>query len=344
VSEQAAQPGADAGVRGSTDDPTHDGTREDTRERLSRVETMRVLEHYDTGEVRGVREFLAGSSLSPKAVVECARGKLLLKRRAQGLDRASMVAFAHEVVLALLARGVCVPPIIGTRGENNSMCQIAERTYELFVFIDGTPYARTPEQARSSGALLAEMHNEMNTIETSFAPVVEPGVVDLARAQRVSLADDAQPDTARILGFAHESHELNARPRGIVHGDWHPGNMIYDEDEIIAACDFDNTRIGSRDRELAQALVYFSSRRAEEPDRLAPDPALLGAFWEGYTALVASRPSTRLVAALMPAVVLDEALAIVSAGGADPALATLALDKARSLDEHAARIQRTLED
>jgi len=334
VSEQTAQP--DAGH----------AAREDTRERLSRVEIMRVLEHYDTGEVRGVREFLAGSSSSPKAVIECDRGKLLLKRRAPGLDRASMVAFAHEVVIDLLARGVCVPPLIGTGAEHNSMCQIADRTYELFVFIDGSAYARTAAQARSSGALLAEMHAAMDAIEPTFPPVMEPAALDLDRAARISLAQGAKSDTERIMGYAAESHDLNARPRGIVHGDWHPGNMIYDEGEIIAACDFDNTRVGSRDRELAQALVYFSARRAGDPDRLAPDTDLLSAFWTGYTAPTdqtgAQAPSARLAAALMPAVVLDEALAVVNAGGADPALARLALDKALHLDAHIGEVEAAL--
>ena len=315
---------------------------DDGREHLARVEVTGVLGHYDTGAVRSVREFIAGSSTAPKAVIECERGKLLLKRRGPGLEHATIVGFAHEVILGCLERGVCVPPLIGTARDNNSMCQVVDRTYELFAFIDGTPYARTPEQARSSGALLAEMHGAMDGIRTSFAPVREASVVDVERAARVSIGEGTRGETERILGYAHEAHALNGRDPALVHGDWHPGNMIYGGGEIIAACDFDNTRVGSRDRELAQALVYFSLRRGGDPEGHAPDPDLLGAFWGGYAGGTGIAPSARLAAAMMPAVVLDEAMAAVASGLSDPALARLAYDKALWLDAHARDIESSL--
>lgn len=325
----------------SEQDTQQVAARQPARERFERAEITRVLEHYGTGDVSSVRELIAGSSSAPKAVIECGRGKLLLKRRAPGLDHAPLVGFAHEIVLGCLARGVCVPPLIGTKAEHNSMCQIADRTYELFVFIDGTPYARTPEQARSTGAVLAELHAAASVAETTFEPSVESTVIDAARPGRMGLAGEERARVDRILGFALEAHDLNAPGPGVVHGDWHPGNMIYGDGELIAVCDFDNTRLGSRSRELAQSLVYFSMRAPSEHDD-ALNPDMLAAVWGGYTAAGGAIDDVRLLVALMPAVILDEALGATETGDADPKLFGLAMRKAAWLDEHRSELEGML--
>jgi aminoglycoside phosphotransferase (APT) family kinase protein len=323
----------------STPAPIDDG-----REHFARREITDVLGRYDTGTITSVREMIAGSSIAPKAVIECGRGKLLLKRRAPGLEHAPLVGFAHSVILGLLERSICVPPLIGTRGDNNSMCQIADKTYELFVFIEGTPYARTEAQAYSTGQLLAQMHGAMDTIETRFDAPREPKPVNPERVGGAGLSDRDAHDATRMLTYAIEAHHANARPPALVHGDWHPGNMIYDGDEIIGACDFDNTRIGSRDRELAQALVYFSMKRASETDR-PDDPMmdLLTSVWRGYRDTSGTTPNPRLCASMLPAVLIDEALADTGIDHESRAtLVRLALQKARVLDEKMGEIEGVL--
>ncbi len=317
---------------------------DDGREHFARREITDVLSRYETGTITSVREMIAGSSIAPKAVIESERGKLLLKRRAPGLEHAPLVGFAHSVILGLLARSICVPPIIGTKSDNNSMCQIADRTYELFVFIDGTPYARTVAQAYSSGQLLAQMHNAMDTIETEFETPREADPVSPNRADGAGLTDRDAQDTKRILSYALEAHQANARPQALVHGDWHPGNMIFEGDEIIGACDFDNTRLGSRDRELAQALVYFSMKRASDTDNPdAPLMDLLTSVWRGYRDTSNSPTNPRLCASMLPAVILDEALADTGIDHESrAALVRLALQKARVLDEKMGEIEGTL--
>lgn len=323
----------------STPAPTDDG-----REHFARREITDVLGRYDTGAITSVREMIAGSSVAPKAVIECARGKLLLKRRAPGLEHAPLVGFAHSVILGLLQRSICVPPLIGTTSDKNSMCQIADKTYELFVFIEGTPYARTEAQAYSSGQLLAQMHGAMDTIQTAFEAPRESQPVSPERVHGAGLSERDAHDASRMLSYALEAHQANARAQALVHGDWHPGNMIFEGDEIIGACDFDNTRIGSRDRELAQALVYFSMKRgndADQPD--APLMDMLVGVWRGYRDTSATAPNPRLCASMLPAVLVDEALADTGIDHESrAALVRLALQKARVLDERMGEIEGAL--
>ncbi len=313
------------------------------RASFARDEILAVLEHYPIGKVQSIREMIAGSSEAPKAVIECERGKLLLKRRAPGLEHASLVGFAHEVILGCLKLGVCVPPMIGMSAENNSMCQIGDKTYELFVFIEGTMFDQSVEHARQAGMLLGELHKAMDQIVTSFEATVETSVVNPNRVEGIELEASTSDRLKKILEYGLDAHRANARASAIVHGDWHPGNMIFDGPEIVAICDFDNCRLGSRDRELAQALVYLSMKRPSG-DQIPEDASMehVLAVWDGYAAEFGKAPNPRLIGSLLPAVLIDEALA-GTAGGRQGPLVDAAIKKACWLDDQTNEIVRALE-
>src|SRR5690606_20598943 len=114
---------------------------------------------------------------------ECARGRFVLKRRAPGRDNPFRVAMAHEAMLRLRAAGFCAPALIGTRGENHSLLQLDGRVYELFVFVEAEPFARTPQQARSMGRCLRRMHDLLAGFRPRFAdpPVAGPAAATVRR-------------------------------------------------------------------------------------------------------------------------------------------------------------------
>ena len=320
-----------------TDARSPTGTPEG-RERFSRRELDEVLGRYELGAVRAVREAPLGTPASPKAVVDCARGRLLLKRRARGVDAPELVAFAHEVLLGCQARGVCVPPLVGTRDDNNSMVQIDDRVYELFVYIEGTPDPRTPASAERAGALLAELHAAMDAMTTRWAAPVEAAVIDPARADRAAVDPEIRAGVRRVLGRA-AGHA--ATERALVHGDWHPGNLVFRGDEPVAACDFDNARSGSRAREVAQGLAQFSLRRGEPgatPDKWPAEADLdrLGAHWRGYRdARPDAAPDPGAVAGLLPGVLVEE---VLGAGTPDPRVVWMVLRKAQWIEDRADEI------
>ncbi len=303
---------------------------------LNHDEIRAVLSRYELGAVHRVEDLRAGSELSPKAIVECERGKMLLKRRARGLDVPSLVAFSHEVLIGCLRAGLCVPPLVGTTESNNSMVQFNDHIYELFVFIEGGAYSQSAQQAHQAGALLGEAHEVMGTLEYSFEASVEPTVVDPSRAARVSACegfDEGSIERAtKILAYGADLVRANAERAGLVHGDWHPGNMIYQGDEVVAVCDFDNTRIGSRQREIAQALVHFSLRPGAH---IEPETDLIRAFFRGYHQRHEGI-DPRVIASLMPAVLLDEAFASVppGQGSAHAAMLTALLARAVWMQDH----------
>lgn len=321
-----------------------------TRQQLSQREIEGVLQQYQTGAVRNIRELPAGSLYSPKVILETERGTLLLKRRARGLDMPALVAFGHEVMLGCQTHGLCVPPLIGTKEDNSSFVQFSDHVYELFVFIEGTAFEyANPNHAYAMGSLLVETHNAMDQVRTTFPSAAEPEAIDLTRLNALQSIEHLLPpklshDVPRILGYGHELAQANASTPALVHGDWHPGNMIFRGDELVAICDFDNTRVGSRLRELAQSMVHVSMVAPNQGQRGAdvpaePDAVRLMSFWNGYRESGGTVPP-RTAIGLMPGVMLDEALAAL---GSNPneqhgSMLTAIWRKAAWIDENLSRL------
>jgi Ser/Thr protein kinase RdoA (MazF antagonist) len=317
------------------------------RERFTQRELDEVLGHYELGEVRSVRELPLGTPTSPKAVIECARGTMLLKRRARGVDAPERVAFSHELMLACLRAGVCVPPLVGTRGQNNSMVQLDDRVYELFVFIKGQADPRTADSAAMAGSLLGEIHTAMDAVKNTPAGVrwpapAEAGTLDPDRADRHPAVDPEirAPVRAILDRAAERAARMGVKAHSLVHGDWHPGNLVFWGDVPVAVCDFDHARLGSRTRELAQGLTQFSLRRGQpgEPlERWSAEADLdrLAAHWRGYAAGQADGVDPAAAIGLMPGVLMDEALA---ASDPDPRMVWTVLRKAQWLEDRAAEI------
>ncbi len=46
--------------------------------------------------------------------------------------------------------------------------------------------------------------------------------------------------------------------RRIIHGDWHPGNMLFSRRKVTAVLDFDSVRIAPPMTDLANAMLQFS--------------------------------------------------------------------------------------
>lgn len=244
-----------------------------------------MLSHYDLGVIEHLRPFPRGSRRSPKLRIKSQHGEFLLKRRASGYEDPYRVAFAHDVQLHLQSRGYPVAGLIGTRGENNSMLQLNGRVYEMFNYLHGTRYDKTEKQAELSGAALGRLHHGLQ----GYAPPFEApmgafhGAMDMDA--KLSLIPGAifsvEPQVDRALVSAScdflkwayrdaagrvEAAGYRSWPRQILHGDWHPGNLIYREGKIVGVLDFDSTRLECRPAEVANAVLQFSLR-LDQPDQ-----------------------------------------------------------------------------
>ena len=263
-----------------------------------------VLSHYDIGVIEHLRNFPRGSRRSPKMRIKTGKGEYLLKRRAPGLDDPYRVAFAHELQLHLARRNFAVPGLLGTRGDNNSMLQFNGRVYELFNYIHGTRYERATAQANLAGAALGTMHRHMRDFMPQFDPPqgtfhavnvemkmlsVPPAILALEpHADSAAVKGGAEYLTRACKEAARRVDALGFRqwPRTILHGDWHPGNLLYRDGRIVAVFDFDSVLVEPHAAHVAKALLQFAMQtdKPEDPSTWPEgfDPQLMNAILRGY--------------------------------------------------------------
>ncbi|MHC4588479.1 MAG: phosphotransferase enzyme family protein, partial [Planctomycetota bacterium] len=259
------------------------------RQRFDPRELAIVLSHYDLGVIEQIRTYARGSARSPKVRIKTRHGMYLLKRRAPGRDDPHRVAFTHSIQLYLADRGYPVPRLIGTRETNNSMLQVGGRIYEVFTFKAGSRYDGSARATEHAGAALAMLHKLL----ADFKPAYEPprgsyhaaAGIDARLARIPDAVAAREPDADRAaLGRTcaslrdayHEAAEHVDRtgygqwPRTVIHGDWHPGNLLYHpqpDRSVAAVLDFDSARLEPLMADVANAALQFSMElpAADEP-------------------------------------------------------------------------------
>ena len=246
------------------------------REQFGTEELAVALSHFDLGVVKSLEEFARGSRRAPKLVVESERGKFLFKRRAKGKDDLAKVAFTHQIQLSLAAQNFPLPHLRGTRGENNSMLVLDSRIYEMFEYIEGGNYDGSLDATFNSGRILGLYHKLVQDFRSDYKPPTgsyhnAQAIHQAIRGTVRSLPLDARPPADELnplidylekvyVDCAQKINELGLPkwPQQIVHGDWHPGNMLFRDRHVVAVIDYDAARLQQRIIDLANGALQFS--------------------------------------------------------------------------------------
>ena len=270
------------------------------RESFAADELAIVLSHFDIGIIDSIVEFPRGSRKAPKLLVVAEHGKFLLKRRARGKDDPYKVAFCHALQLFLASKQFPLPHLIGTKNENNSMLQWRNGVYELFEYIPGQGYPQTLESTFDSGRILALYHKLLETFTSQWQPpsgsyhhasAVEQGLRAIANNPKLPNVSELGPTLGALLDAYHNAAETASKigvddwPKQIVHADWHPGNMLFRDNRVVAVIDYDSARLLPRVIDVANGALQFSIIGGDDdvtkwPDY--PDESRFKRFLRGY--------------------------------------------------------------
>lgn len=277
------------------------------RERFAPEEATEVLRRTGVsrnGAVERVIEFNRGSSRSPKLIVESRGRRWLIKRRAPANAAIERVRFCQGFQRLLSDAGVAVAPPLPFDDGTTALVR-GEHVYEWFDFIEGERYARTPDDAIAAGRALGRLLGAASKTSPEGDPVhgtfhasgIVLGAVRLAEEAVKRVEPDADTKSLRESTDALRRLYRSAAERGIrsgfaatgvhpIHGDYHPGNLLFRGGEGVAAIvDFDAARVEPRAVEVANALLQFGSRSLPGSDVDAwpadLDPLLVGAFAAG---------------------------------------------------------------
>jgi Ser/Thr protein kinase RdoA (MazF antagonist) len=319
-----------------TSSGTHQTRSSGQRERFTAEELAIVLSHFDIGLIESVVEFPRGSRKAPKLLIVSEQGKFLLKRRARGKDDPFKVAFCHAIQLHLAAKQFPLPHLIGTRKENNSMLQWRGSVYEMFEYIAGQGYPQTLEATFDSGRVLGLYHKLLESFRSEWqpptgsyhmAPSVEHGLRSLPPVLERSGSLDGQ--IIEMIEFLHTSYRraaegveelgLETWPKQIVHADWHPGNMLFRENHVVAVIDYDSARLLPRVIDIANGALQFSIIGGDEDASKWPDyvdESRFKRFLRGYDEVVLlSQAEIRALPLLMMEALIAEAVFPIAATG-----------------------------
>ena len=318
-------------------------TSADGRQTFAADELAIVLSHFELGVIERIREFPRGSRRAPKLLIKAERGPFLLKRRAQGKDDPDKVAFCHGIQLHLAARQFPLPHLIGTRNDNNSMLRIGEFTYELFEYIQGTPYDQSLEATQDAGKALALMHKLLLDYKSDHKPTSSSyhnakSVYSACRAIPTTLAKKNPTQTneqaiendklikALQTYYDDAVHRVESAgmldwPKQIVHSDWHPGNMLFRGQRVVAVIDYDTARVHQRVIDVANGALQFSILGGGEDPLTWPegiDLARFKRFLIGYDTVpdtVMTRAELRIVPWLMIQALIAESVIPIARTG-----------------------------
>jgi homoserine kinase type II len=327
------QSGASAAVVSGTGQTRGGGVRET----FTLEELAVVLSHYDIGVVDSVTEFPRGSRKAPKLLIVSEQGKFLLKRRARGKDDPFKVAFCHAIQLYLASKQFPLPHLIGTRKENNSMLQWRNGVYELFEYIPGQAYPQTLESTFDSGRVLALYHKLLESFRSEWKPptgsyhhaaAVEQGLRSITMQAPSALGTSVAQllpllsELLRHYGDAArtaESQGMESWPKQIVHADWHPGNMLFRDNHVVAVIDYDSARSLPRIIDIANGALQFSILGGDEdvskwPEY--PDESRFKRFLRGYDeVMLLSQAEIATIPHLMIEALIAEAVFPIAATG-----------------------------
>jgi Ser/Thr protein kinase RdoA (MazF antagonist) len=275
------------------------------RERFAPAELARVLSFYDLGPIESAKEYPRGSRKSPKLILRTENGAFLLKRRADFRGDPFKVAFAHALIEHLRDRKFPVPALIGTRGGENSILTVEGRTYELFQFVEAEKYDESLEATTDAGRALAGFHDAVADFRGDWTPPESsfhdsPHVRNCLNAIPSTTAghDSVIGHEAELLCATqnlYERYDAAAEevgrcgwsrwPNSIIHGDWHPGNMLFRNGHVVAVLDLDSARYQPRVVDLANGMLQFSIMRGRKEPVGWPDffdLTRMRRFFEGY--------------------------------------------------------------
>ncbi len=292
-----------------------------------------VLSHYDLGTIGEILRCGRGNEQSPKLIIVSDKGKFLLKRRVPSKSIRLKIAQAHHCLLYLHGAGFCVPRLVATN-HNHSLVQDETHIYEMFEYLGGQDYDGAGSTAIGVGRCLRQFHDLLSRYQPP-EPLpkhcyhdndsVRERLRDYSDSEHEYDADEAGRLSEILLeaydGATRQAEEMGLpeSPQGICHGDWHPGNLLFQGHEIVAVLDFESLGIMPLWAEVANGCLQFSLvAQGRDPENWPAELDIFraGCFLRGYrTEKLWANSELQVIVALMIEALIAEAIAPIAATG-----------------------------
>jgi len=306
-----------------------------------------VCSHYKLGDIASVTPLPRGEASAPKAVLKTTDDALYFVKRRRGNDDGSRIGLSHALHAHLASKEFPVPALLRTARSGATYIRASGHVYELYDFLPGEPFDNSLAKLRAAGAALATFHDAASDFPHAGTLPTTSFHADPRVAQQLDGVRRGAHAPAPLRNLVERLFDLlswagasAARagfakwPRRVIHGDWHPGNLVFRDERVIAVLDLD-ARLGPRMIDLALASLHFSTvAHAPNPAQwpAAADLDRIAGFFAGYHAsesVTVGQGELRALPALMAEALIAQIVSAVSSSGAfGPSNAHDALDMA----------------
>ena len=242
-----------------------------------------IREFYDLGDVEMPQQLVdAHQRRHRKLTVKTSAGRFLIKTYKQDATVLDALRFQHRLSDHLQAHGV---PVAGIQRAKNGKGIVEMPTWalELQQFVEGEPMQVTSSTLTTAAEALGRFHQVCRDFPRPprdarmwrFSEVPRESFAkfyDLAKSQGDPEA--ATEHSNQIAVFLHDAGkklDLEARNRfetGLIHGDYHGGNLLFNDAKLVAVIDLEFAGDGCFLEDLAYAMSNLCIRTSNNPERL----------------------------------------------------------------------------
>ncbi len=266
-----------------------------------------ILSNWDVGPIHSIETLPVVNETAQAwnvAFVEANSGaRYVLKRKT--IYRIQLKEYRFLETLAALGIPVAVP-IRARTGE--PYVQVGDEFFDLFPRLAGTAYSEhyTPGgigRARLFGQAIARLQLALRGCDqiVSLPDMDLPGDIQQCSPVVRSIWPADQRPPGQILGEleAGLANCFTMLPQQLIHGDAHPGNMLFQDGQLSGWIDFELMERGPRLFDLCYCSTALLMNGLDDPARLQAWPGLVRALVEGYESvtplLAVERGSLRMM-------------------------------------------------
>lgn len=264
-----------------------------------------IREHYDLGEMKTPYQLEnTHQRRHRKMVVESEAGKFLAKTYKNDPVTIDALYFQHNLGAHLHNNHLPVAKIQKTRNGRTFVC-LEGWTLELQQFIEGASMRVTEKTLRVSGSALGRYHQVCQGLPAPPRDARKWRFSEVPREifqhfYQMALREDDNDKTrhhcdkiAKFLQQAALVLDIDKRyafETGIIHGDWHGGNLLFVSEDLTGIVDMEFAGDGCYLEDIAYAVSNLCIRTSTTPEKLGYRTELmLGAYEKHRTLSYAER-------------------------------------------------------
>lgn len=234
-----------------------------------------ISREYDLGTIKALRYLeTTHQRRHKKIVVETEKGVFLGKTYTNDVVTVDSLYFQHNLSEHLLNNGLPVARIQRTRTQH-SFITLGQLAVELQQFLQGRQMPVTPKTLHTSGGCLGKFHEVCKGLPAPPRDARKWRFSDVPREIFQNFYQRALQERNdefmrtycdQIVAFLGEAtvelaeEKRNTFEGGIIHGDWHGGNLLFVEEEIQGIIDLEYAGDGCYLEDLSYGISNLSIR------------------------------------------------------------------------------------